>query len=113
MTIPASESEVREALVALRNFLSKLAAGSTDSNTAERSLRLLRRYEHVAMNENCCLSLGADLMKGISEWAWSDDSWTALEPLIDDLSSKAGKLIDLVQIAPNNSFKPSPHQGGA
>ena len=113
MTIPASESEVREALVALRAFLSKLAAGSTDSITAERSLRLLSRYEHIAMNESYCLSLGSDLTRGISEWAWRDDSWAALEPLIDDLLNKAVKLIDLAQVAPNNSFKPNPHQGGA
>ena len=99
--------------MALRNFLSKLAAGSADSNTAERSLRLLSRYEHIAMNENYCVSLGTDLTKGINEWAWSDDSWAALEPLIDDLSNKAVKHIYSAQVAPNNSFKPIPHQGGA
>ena len=111
MAISISEREVQEALQALRNFLSRLAERSVDSGSAERCLRLLKRYELASINKNYCYSIGSDLTRGIGEWAWSDNSLATLEPLVDDLLNKVGRHLDLLEVAPNNSFKPSPLRG--
>ena len=97
MQIAASEAELRETLAAFNNSLLEIAELSPDSGSAKRSLRLLSRYEHIVLSTEACDSLGADLTKGVSEWAWSDNSWSMLSPLIDELSGKLARRIELLE----------------
>ena len=97
MQIAASEAELREALAALNCSLLKIAELSPDSESAKRSLRLLSRYEHLVLSTEACDSLGADLTKGVSEWAWSDGSCSMLSPLIDALSGKLARCIEFLE----------------
>ena len=97
MQIAASDAEARQALAALNNCLLEITELSSDSESAKRSLRLLSRYEHLALDKQACDSLGTDLTRGLSEWAWNDDSWSNLCPLIDDLSGKLARRIEFLE----------------
>ena len=99
MQIAASDAEAREALAALNSSLLKITELSPDSESAKRSLRLLSRYEHLALDKETCDSIGADLTKGLSEWAWNDASWSTLCPLIDDLSGKLVRRIEFLEVS--------------
>ena len=97
MQIAASETELRETLATLNSWLLKISEMSPDSESAKRSLRLLSRYEHILLSPEACYSLGADLTRGVSEWAWSDSSWSMLSPLIDEISGKLARRIEFLE----------------
>ena len=96
MQIAASDAEVRNSLAALNNSLLKIRESSTDAESANRSLRLLSRYEQLALSMEACNSLGADLARGVSDWAWSDASWAMLSPQIDELSGNLARRIEFL-----------------
>jgi hypothetical protein len=102
MDTSITEREAREALRELRAFLTGLTENSLDSSSAERSLRLLNRYEYLAMNGEYRISLDADLTRGVCDWCWSDQALARLEPLIANLSSKVSLHIDSLQPASDN-----------
>lgn len=108
MTVPVSEREAREALLELCKLLSILTEGTSDAGTAKRSLSLLNRYIHLGIDEMYSVSLDGDLAKGIGDWAWSEQAWASLDPLIHDLSAKVARHVSSLQAAPNNPFKPKP-----
>jgi hypothetical protein len=85
MAASISERELLAALEALRAYFLQIPESSSDFSSAVRSLRLLERYTRVAANKSYCYSLGADLTRGIGEWAWSKDASTALDPIVGRL----------------------------